>query len=225
MGLTLAFVKVSMDAKHSRRRLKQLENDESFGDRLMNVLKQLDKDMEDAIADIIDESGLEPVSEAAAAGPTVTSAPHFSPALTPTTSSAPTPAPAVEAKVKAEAKTFLKRKKCIRQSSSQSSGFSSSENVQNAATNATTTTTTTTTTAPKVKPSIADGRTPGGPMLSDLQLKLIENLNQLPFHKHTAHFPGMFSSHAIIISRDVKRFEFHKKGEGVLRHWADHFIL
>ena len=33
------------------------------------------------------------------------------------------------------------------------------------------------------------------------------------------------NSHAVIIARDVKRFPGHKDGEGVLRHWADHFIM
>lgn len=63
------------------------------------------------------------------------------------------------------------------------------------------------------------------PILSDLQLKIIDQLNTLSLNKYAAYFPGVFSSHAVIISRDIKRFEFHAQGHGVLKHWADHFIL
>ncbi|KIM26154.1 hypothetical protein M408DRAFT_50482, partial [Serendipita vermifera MAFF 305830] len=55
------------------------------------------------------------------------------------------------------------------------------------------------------------------------QIKLIESLNELPFNKYAACFPGIFSSHAIIICRDLKRFPFHEQGLPVLQHWADHF--
>lgn len=112
MAITAAFVKVSLDSKHSRRRLRELESNDSFSDRLRNVLKRLDKDVEDAIADMIDQSGLEPVSEAAAAGPTVTSAPHISPAESP--GETPVFASASEARIKGASRRLLKRKMCDR---------------------------------------------------------------------------------------------------------------
>lgn len=63
-------------------------------------------------------------------------------------------------------------------------------------------------------------------MLTELQLKLVRTLNTLPHLQKTLVFiHPVRNSHAVIISRDVKRFEAHRRGEGVLRHWADHFII
>ncbi|KAH9940836.1 DUF676-domain-containing protein [Epithele typhae] len=43
--------------------------------------------------------------------------------------------------------------------------------------------------------------------------------------KELAWFPNVMNAHAVIISRDVKRFPVHKEGESVLQHWADHWII
>lgn len=63
------------------------------------------------------------------------------------------------------------------------------------------------------------------PILSPNQRKIVKWLNQLPIKKELAHFPGVRNSHAMIVSRDVKRFEVHRLGESVIRHWATAFIL
>ena len=64
------------------------------------------------------------------------------------------------------------------------------------------------------------------PHLTERQYKMIASLNALPqLKKERIFLDPMRNSHATIISRDVQSFEFHRKGEGVLRHWADHFIL
>jgi len=64
------------------------------------------------------------------------------------------------------------------------------------------------------------------PILLPSQLRMISSLNRLPqMRKHFAFIYPSVNSHATIIARDVKRFEFHRKGEGVLRHLADHFEL
>jgi hypothetical protein len=64
------------------------------------------------------------------------------------------------------------------------------------------------------------------PVLTPLQLRLIDNLNRLPgLKKERVWINPVRNSHAIIVCRDVKRFEGHRMGEGVLRHWADHFAL
>jgi hypothetical protein len=64
------------------------------------------------------------------------------------------------------------------------------------------------------------------PTLTPLQLQLAENLNRLPgLRKERAWIHPARNSHAIIICRDVKIFKWQKIGEGVLRHWADHFVL
>lgn len=63
------------------------------------------------------------------------------------------------------------------------------------------------------------------PILSPYQRKSAAWLNQLPIQKELAYFTDVRNSHAMIVCRDVKRFELHKLGEGVLRHWANAFIL
>ena len=64
------------------------------------------------------------------------------------------------------------------------------------------------------------------PVLRDVQRRMARALNSLPgLKKELAYIHPVRNSHAIIVSRDVKRFPGHKEGEGVLRHWADHFIM
>jgi hypothetical protein len=64
------------------------------------------------------------------------------------------------------------------------------------------------------------------PELLPEQIKAAKHLNALPnLQKVRAYFPDVYNSHAVIISRDVKRFEFHRRGHGVIRHWADGFVL
>jgi sulfur carrier protein ThiS len=63
------------------------------------------------------------------------------------------------------------------------------------------------------------------PILSPNHKKIVNWLNLLPIKKNLAYFPGIRNSHAVIVCRDVERFEFHKQGEGVIRHWANSFIL
>jgi len=63
------------------------------------------------------------------------------------------------------------------------------------------------------------------PIISANHTKIVKWLNLLPIKKEIAYFPGVRNSHAVIVCRDVTRFEFHRRGEGVLRHWANCFIL
>lgn len=67
---------------------------------------------------------------------------------------------------------------------------------------------------------------PSQAMLSPVQRRCIQNLNRIPqLQKERALFKGVRNTHAMIVCRDVKNFEFHLEGEGVLQHWADHFEL
>ena len=63
------------------------------------------------------------------------------------------------------------------------------------------------------------------PIISPNHTKIVKWLNLLPIKKEIAYFPGVRNSHAVIVCRDVARFEYHRRGEGVLRHWANSFIL
>lgn len=64
------------------------------------------------------------------------------------------------------------------------------------------------------------------PLLSELQTKMIASMNQIPgLKKQLVFIDPVINSHAVIVSRDVKRFKHHSIGEGVLRHLADHFVV
>lgn len=65
----------------------------------------------------------------------------------------------------------------------------------------------------------------GHPIITANHKKIVNWLNLLPIKKEFAYFPAVRNSHAIIVCRDVNHFEFHRKGEGVVRHWANSFIL
>jgi hypothetical protein len=64
------------------------------------------------------------------------------------------------------------------------------------------------------------------PALTPLQKKLAMMLNTMPeLKKERAMFKNVVNSHGMIISRDVKRFEAHKQGWAVVRHWADQLVV
>lgn len=63
------------------------------------------------------------------------------------------------------------------------------------------------------------------PVVTPLQKQMAKSLNQLPFKKECAFFPWVRNSHAMIVGRDANIFPQHEKGESVVKHWADHFIL
>lgn len=76
--------------------------------------------------------------------------------------------------------------------------------------------------------SDAEAQAPREPglVLNETQRKLVTWLNTLPgLKKELAFIDPVRNAHGTIIARDVKRFPSHKIGEGVLRHWADHFII
>jgi len=69
----------------------------------------------------------------------------------------------------------------------------------------------------------ADGSQPN---LLPSQRRMITNLNTIPhLKKRSAFIDGVMNSHGPIVARDVKRFSFHRKGEGVLRHLADNLVM
>lgn len=60
------------------------------------------------------------------------------------------------------------------------------------------------------------------PVLTPAQRVMITNLNTLPnLSKHTVFIHPARNSHGSIVCRSIKTMTEHKRGEGVLRHWAD----
>ncbi|KAI0923760.1 hypothetical protein AcV5_009224 [Taiwanofungus camphoratus] len=160
--IMLVITRLSLSSHSSRARLKQFEKEDSNTQRLVHVLAKLERQVEDVVADLIDDATASPVAASAA---TLPSSPE--PGLTRTDSK---------------------------------SGLAAQ--------------------------SDANAPRPQHVVLSDLQLKLVASLNTLPkLKKELAFIHPVRNSHSAIISRDVKHFAFHKMGEGVLRHWADHFVI
>ena len=63
-------------------------------------------------------------------------------------------------------------------------------------------------------------------VLSEIQRKIVASLNTLPeLKKELAFIHPVLNSHAVIIVREAHRFAWQKQGEGVIRHWVDHFIM
>lgn len=64
------------------------------------------------------------------------------------------------------------------------------------------------------------------PRVTPAQRRMAASLNALvQLKKELVYLPDMRNSHATIIARDVQNFDFHRIGEGVLRHWADAFVM
>lgn len=130
--LTLILTRVSISSYHSRSRIKLLESEDSATQRLAHVFAQLERQVEDIVVDMVDDS--------ASANSTQVS-------------------------------------KMV----------------------------------PRITPA---------------QRRMVAALNALPqLKKERAFIPDVKNTHGTVIARDVKNFKFHKIGEGVLRHWADAFIL
>jgi hypothetical protein len=147
--MSLAIVRLSLAARSSRARIKLLENDATNTQKLIHILEQLERQVEDAVVDYIDDDDVDPATPDAAERGLVSSS----------------------------------KRKC------------------------------------RSKPP------PEQPIITPMQRKIAASLNRLPIKKERAYFPDVRNSHAMIICRDVKNFEMHKRGEGIVRHWADSFIL
>lgn len=64
------------------------------------------------------------------------------------------------------------------------------------------------------------------PELLPAQHTMIARLNALPnLVKRLVYIHPTRNSHATIVARDVQQFSFHKNGWGVIRHWADGFVV
>lgn len=60
------------------------------------------------------------------------------------------------------------------------------------------------------------------PLLTPIQLRIIANLNALPnLTKHVTFINPARNSHSIIVCRNAATMPEHRRGEGVLRAWAD----
>ncbi|KZT10130.1 DUF676-domain-containing protein [Laetiporus sulphureus 93-53] len=159
--LALVLSRLALASRASRLRLELLEKEPSSVERLAKVIARLERSVESAIDDIMDDPGNPPSS--------------FS-SPSPPRNDSPNPELGLDPKSKSHLKL----------------GESAPQHV----------------------------------ILTDVQLRLVRLLNTLPgLKKERAFIDPVRNAHGSIICRDPQRFEFHKLGEGVLRHWADHFVM
>lgn len=72
----------------------------------------------------------------------------------------------------------------------------------------------------------AEAKDVSQPIFTAAQKTMIGSLNALPnLKKKLAFIHPVRNSHAVVICRDEKKFESHKVGRGVLRHWRDNFTV
>ncbi|KAI0343271.1 DUF676-domain-containing protein [Trametopsis cervina] len=158
--MSLVVVRLSLDARKSRSRIKLLEKDESYRERFAHVVAELEKRVEDAVADYIDDTS-----------GAITSA-----------LSDPSSETIVGSQPPAKDKDNTEHADAI----------ASAKQAQ-------------------ITPS---------------QRKIVTWLNKLPnLKKELVYIHPIMNAHAVIIARDVVRFEHHKQGQAVLRHMADNFVM
>jgi hypothetical protein len=198
---TVAYVRLSLSTRNSRSRIALLEADESFSSKLVHAVAALERDMESTVMDMVDQptdSGLrERMDDPGSVAPTA-----------PTSgTSTPAPAPLATPSGSAAAATGASASTLIDTSALAATDLEANGKVSKS----------------KRKSKAADKSSE--PILSDIQLRIVDHLNRIPQLKKQLVFIHQRNSHATIVARDVKRFDFHKDGWGVIQHWADHFVL
>ncbi|KLO05609.1 DUF676-domain-containing protein [Schizopora paradoxa] len=214
--IMLVIVRLSLHTRSSRKRIKLLEADESATERLVHAFAKIERQMEGAMVDLMDEAPGTDVDDRdesdGEAGPSrmektngvthsnsgdtlvngnANGTSNGSAVADDDDASAKEPSPPTTKNYAGCTTVRRRRKSC-------------------------TATSFTTNPAP----------TPPRSFLSASQANMAASLNALPgLTKHLVFIDPIRNSHATIVARDVKNFEFHKRGWGVLQHWADAFVL
>lgn len=210
--MMLVFVRLSLSARSSRKRIKLLESDEeSRSKTLVSMFARLERGIEDAVVDIVDE---------VPSGSRCGSCPSTPGSSTPFEGGVSPPPTAIPSAFK-RAQVEVQR----RNSSEQDGALSDSSSTKSRKSNKTKTSIRSSSSSSSTN-SNSDSNSKSQPIFTPEQLEMVASLNALPnLRKRYAYFEHVRNSHAMIVCRDVKRFEIHKKGESVLRHWADGFVL
>ncbi len=203
----LVIVRLSLHTRSSRKRIRLLEAEESATERLVHAFAKIERQMEGAMVDMIDEApGTDVDDRDESDGEAVSTRTEKANGVSNSNSgdtlingsNSKTNGDAADSTSKKEPKHFAgytavrrRRKSCT------ATSFTSNP-------------------APS----------PPRSFLTGAQANMAASLNALPgLTKHLVFIEPIRNSHATIIARDVKNFEFHQRGWGVLQHWADAFVL
>lgn len=112
--LTLVIIRLSLDTHSSRSRIRILEKDETYRERLAHVVGQLEKRVEDAVADYIEDPGdalvassTSPTEHAPLSAETLAESPENHDSPHSDSDSEPTPTNKAKRKCKTKTKTSL----------------------------------------------------------------------------------------------------------------------
>jgi hypothetical protein len=165
----MVFTNLLLETSRSRKRIKLMERDESATERLVHIFQEFEREVEEAVHEIMDVQHPEPANSPEPSEPSITSPPPESDSLEESTNGGDIPY-----SLQASASDTMSKQ----------------------------------------------------PIITPEQKQMIAALNSLPqLKKYMAYFPNVANAHGPIICRDVKGYPHHKRGEGVLRHWVDHFAL
>ncbi|KAF8074750.1 DUF676-domain-containing protein [Lyophyllum atratum] len=197
--ISLVVVHFSLASRSSRARIRLLEEDGSKSQKLINILAELEDEVEHAIVDLVIDNPADSQPSSSSSSCRFTGR-KGSPQPVPNT-------PVLVEKVNMVEEGTTTPDSTVSTTTLQESTSSPSSSCF--------------TTRKKKVPAPAREQ----PILSPVQVKIAGWLNRLPLHKQLAYFPDVRNAHAMIVCRDVKRFEAHRRGEGIVRHWATSFIL
>ncbi|KAG8894499.1 hypothetical protein FRB99_001224, partial [Tulasnella sp. 403] len=206
---------------HSQKRIRLLESSgKGNKSSIVNLMRTLEKGVEDAIVDMLDDDSVGDNQPRPGEGSSNVTTPTRSPSMTPFHRGSSTPSISTNGRNTPIRDLYL-------DAPIYKSRMLSKQSTKG--------TVTTVTYSPLTDPHSPYGRNypsdtntnlQNQPILTPAQERIIVNLNTLPgLKKEFVFLDGVRNSHATIVSRDLKHFDFHKRGEGVLRHLADHFEL
>ncbi|KAG5645713.1 hypothetical protein DXG03_005408 [Asterophora parasitica] len=205
VALSLVVVRFTLASRSSRARIRLLEEDQLNGQKLINILAALEDEVEDAVVDLVIDHSPDESQATSSSSPS-----------TGKREGSPHP---ISNDLILVAKIDMIEEGSATPDTESSSGATTPIPTALA------------TSAPSSSSSTIGGKKkkakhpPEQPILTPVQRKIAGWLNQLPLRKELAYFPDLRNSHATIVCRDVKRFEAHRRGEGIIRHWAASFIL
>lgn len=183
--MTVAVVRLSLESRSSRTRIRLLESGDTYPNRLANVIGKLEKRVENVVVDYIDNGSGASTPLTGATSPAGRSDSELSDATEALASAPPSsPSRRMEKKERRQRKRTAKKERK------------------------------------------EEKRKAARPLITELQRAMAGSLNALPgLRKELAYIHPTMNSHAVIVARDVKRFDSHKQGWGVLRHLADNFVI
>lgn len=209
--ILLAIIRLTIDSRASHSRIKLLmserEKDDSKSEYLRTLIRGLEKNVDDAIADLVDSPG-------------------EGDELNPGEEEGTQIQVQIQGVIGGGERVQLPSTGPIRPFKARSLTSSSSSSASSRASPST----------PPTKPSSSSplsgkekenaNANAKGPKLTPSQVRMARSLNSIPhLRKKLAYIEDVMNTHGVIIARDMKRFKWQERGLGVVRDWAESFVI